>query len=181
VDWNRDGILDILAGDSKGNVTLFQNQGTIQNPRLSAGVKVSADGKPNKGISPKYEKGPDGKYHFVPQQDLLIGIYSKIHWGDWNGDGLDDLLVGQSGPGGHDLLFYQNTGTAQAPKLAKPEPLRLPEPVMSRPFPYIVDWDGDGKVDLLFGTERAQYSAHRRGRSGRGSRHPRSLRACQGR
>ncbi len=154
MDWNRDGILDVLAGDSKGNVTLFKNVGTVQKPRLSAGVKVSADGKAIKGISPKYEKRADGNHYFVPQPGLLIGIYSKIHWGDWNGDGLDDLLVGQSGPGGHDLLFYKNTGTAEAPKLAKPEPIDLPEPAMSRPSPYVVDWDGDGTKDLLFGTER---------------------------
>jgi len=27
---------------------------------------------------------------------------------------------------------------------------------MSRPSPYVVDWDGDGKKDMLFGTERAE-------------------------
>jgi hypothetical protein len=27
---------------------------------------------------------------------------------------------------------------------------------MSRPSPYIIDWDRDGKQDLLFGTDRAE-------------------------
>ena len=130
------------------------NEGTAQRPQLAAGMPVRADGIPIKGIAPDYEKGADDMYHFVPKPNLLIGIYSKIHFGDWNGDGLDDLLVGQSGPGGHDLLFYKNTGTAQSPKLAKPEAIKLPGPPMSRPSPFIVDWDGDGVMDLLFGTER---------------------------
>jgi hypothetical protein len=156
VDWNEDGKQDLLAGDSKGNVTLFMNEGTAQNPRLATGVLVHADGIPIKGTSPKYEKGANNLYHLVPDPNLLIGIYSKIHFGDWNGDGLDDLLVGQSGPGGHDLLFYKNTGKAQSPNLARPKPIELPGPPMSRPSPFIVDWDGDGVMDLLFGTERAK-------------------------
>ncbi len=144
MDWNNDGKKDLVSGDTKGQVWLFLNTGTDKEPVLASGVRLEADGKPIVGNPPRYW-GSDEK---------PMGIYSKIHFADWNGDGLRDLLVGQSGANVHDLLFYKNIGTQGEPKLAKPEPLELPGPKMSRPSPYIVDWDGDGKLDMLFGTER---------------------------
>ena len=52
--------------------------------------------------------------------------------------------------------MYRNVGNPTEPKFAAPEPIELPEPRMSRPSPYVVDWDQDGNMDLLFGTERAE-------------------------
>lgn len=146
MDWNSDGKKDLLSGDTKGQIWLYLNSGTQEEPKLAAGTRVEAEGKPIVGIRRKRGVQMD--------PDALIGIYSKIHFGDWNGDGLRDLLVGQTGPGGHDVLFYRNTGTEDQPKFGKPEPLELPGPKMSRPSPYIVDWDLDGKLDIVFGTER---------------------------
>jgi hypothetical protein len=155
VDFNNDGKKDIVAGDTKGQVWIFLNTGTDAAPVLAAGVLVEAGGEPIVGTSPKYEKDEDGQYRFVKVEDKIIGVYSKLHFADFNGDGLRDLLIGQDGPGDHDVLFYKNVGKADAPKFAKPVPLELPEPKMSRCSPYVYDLDGDGKVDLLFGTERA--------------------------
>ncbi len=153
VDWNNDGKLDLVAGDASGQVSLFLNEGTPQQPRLRQGVQVEAAGRAIVGVPPRYEKGKDGHYALVPNKKDLIGIYSKIHLADWDGDGLRDLLVGQDGPGEHSMLFYRNKGNRDKPVLDKPAPLVLPGPGMSRPSPYLVDWDGDGKVDLLCGTE----------------------------
>jgi hypothetical protein len=154
VDWNNDGKKDLLSGDGEGQVWLFLNTGTDEAPELAEGVLVQADGKPIVGTPPQYEKSIDGENRFVRNIEKLIGICSKIHFGDWDGDGLRDLLVGQSGPGGHDILFYKNIGTQDGPRLAGPEPLELPGRKISRPSPYPVDWDGDGKLDILSGTGR---------------------------
>ena len=153
MDWNNDGKKDLLSGDTKGQVWLFLNTGTQTEPVLASGVRLEADGKPIVGNPPRY-RGSDGKLQVETDPEKLMGIYSKIHFADWNGDGLRDLLVGQSGPNNCDLLFYRNIGTQSEPKLAKPERLVLPGPAMSRPSPYVIDWDGDGRPDLLFGTER---------------------------
>jgi hypothetical protein len=153
VDWNNDGKKDLLSGDTKGQVWLFLNTGTQTEPVLASGVRLEVDGKPIVGNPPRY-RGRDGMLQIEKDPEKLMGIYSKIHFADWNDDGLRDLLVGQSGPNNCDLLFYMNIGTQSEPKLAKPERLELPGPAMSRPSPYVIDWDGDGKLDILFGTER---------------------------
>lgn len=155
MDYNNDGKKDILAGDTKGQVWVFLNTGSDAAPVLAEGVRVESAGQAIVGTSPEYKKGDDGTYSVVLSKDKVIGIYSKLHFADWNGDGLRDLLVGQTGPGGHDLVMYRNTGTETEPKFGEPVPLELPGPKMSRPSPYVVDWDQDGKLDLLFGTERA--------------------------
>lgn len=153
MDWNNDGKKDLISGDTKGQVWLFLNTGTDKEPVLAEGIRVQADGKPIVGNPPRYI-GSDRKLHVETDPEKVMGVYSKIHIGDWNCDGLKDLLVGQSGPRSLDLVFYKNIGTQSEPKFGKPEPLELPGPKMSRPSPYLIDWDGDGKLDIMFGTER---------------------------
>jgi len=141
VDWNNDGKMDLIAGDTRGNVTLFLNTGTKDKPVLAEGTKVEADGKA-----------------IVNGSHPLAGSYSKLHMGDWDGDGLKDLLVGHN----EEIILYKNAGTASAPKLRAPTKLECPGGKWPfRPSPYVVDWDGDGKQDLLVGCEQPQVVFYR--------------------
>ena len=133
MDWNNDGKKDLIAGDSSGNVTLFLNVGTEKEPKLAAGKLVEAGGKPITADSHK-----------------LAGRYAWIHMADWDGDGLKDLFVGHT----DSLTFYKNAGTPSAPRLQAPTSFELPGGGrIIRPSAYVVDWDGDGKNDLLVGGE----------------------------
>ena len=62
---------------------------------------------------------------------LRVDYHSSPFFGDWNGDGLGDLLVGQFQYGM--IALYTNTGTAQHPQYdslswlcADGEPIMLP-------------------------------------------------------
>jgi hypothetical protein len=159
VDWNKDGKKDLIAGDTKGQVTLFLNSGTPGKPELAAGVPVESEGKPISGKQTLYkieknqivmENGEPVVDKVIPGSNALAEIYSMIHVADWNGDGLDDLLVGHQVT----ILFYKNIGTAREPKLAAPVKIESPTGQWpSRPSPYVVDWDGDGVQDLLVGVD----------------------------
>jgi hypothetical protein len=151
VDWNSDGKLDLIAGDNPGQVWLFLNVGSRKEPKLAEGVRVEAAGKPIRGAQKTY-KQVDGKYvvdNVTPGNHPLADIYSKIHFADWNGDGLPDLLIGQD----TNVLFYKNVGAKASPKFEDPVALAIPKETPMRPSPYLYDWDGDGITDLLLGTE----------------------------
>lgn len=133
MDWNNDGKKDLISGDRVGNVTLFLNVGRAKEPKLAKGELVEADGKP---IAPGSHKLAEG--------------YSWIHMADWDGDGLKDLFVGHT----FTLVLYKNVGTPSDPRFGAPTLVELPgrERVV-RPSAYVVDWDGDGKNDLLVGSD----------------------------
>jgi hypothetical protein len=139
VDFNNDGKKDLLAGDTKGQVWVFLNSGTDAAPVLAEGVRLESAGNTIVGSS--------------SDKASVMGVYSKLHYADFNGDGLDDILIDHTAGSGHDIVMYKNIGTKSEPKFGKPAPVELPGLKMSRPSPYVFDWDGDGKLDLLLGTE----------------------------
>ena len=141
MDWNNDGNNDLIAGDTEGNVWLFLNIGTKTEPKLAKVKRVEADGKP-----------------ITARSHYLAEVYSKIHMADWDGDGLKDLLVGHD----NTIILYKNVGTQSAPSLQEPTRIDITAGNFpSRPSPYVIDWDGDGKKDLLAGSERPKIHFYR--------------------
>jgi hypothetical protein len=145
VDWNGDGKLDLLVGDVQGRVHLLLNEGTSAAYAFGKPQELAVDGKPI-----RVEHGDSHP----------IAV-------DWDGDKLLDLLVGC---GDGSVLYYKNIGTKTDPKLAKPHTLVAASQAGSsasatpqiRPGTRVkicaVDWNGDGRLDLLVG-DFCQYQA----------------------
>jgi TolB-like protein len=125
VDWNEDGKMDLLVGNGGGYLHLFLNQGSAT---LAPGVMVQAAGK-----------------------DLDVGGKASPCVVDWNEDGKKDLVVGN---GSGEIFLYLNEGTNEQPIFGKPTKLNGGSlDVGSNSSPDMVDWNGDGKKDLVIGND----------------------------
>jgi hypothetical protein len=111
VDWDGDGVMDLVAGNSEGKILWFRNAGTNDAPGFTVGVEIESDGKPI----------------FVQTGYTNVQGPQEARWGyvspcvaDWTGDGLPDIVTSSS-TARHDL--YKNVGTKTAPKLVGPMPI----------------------------------------------------------
>jgi hypothetical protein len=136
VDWDADGLPDLLAGDSDGYVQLFRNLGPPAQPVFAAPVTLEADGRPIK----VWGEEPEGR----------AAGYARVDVADWDGDGQGDLFVADARGW---LTFFRNLGPRGAPRLARGRRVSaggLPIDGTSRGSVLVADWDGDGRKDVLF-------------------------------
>ena len=141
-DWQGRGLLDLIVGTAEGKVFLVPNEGSSTNYSFGKARKLEADGKPI--------QVPLGYAHPVAA--------------DWDQDGKPGLVVGT---GAGSVLWFRNTGSHDKPKLAAPRTL-VAESVLAknpdaslgerqwglRARVCVVDWNGDGRPDLLLGDSR---------------------------
>ena len=112
VDWDGDGVMDIVAGNSEGRILFFRNAGSNNTPAFLPGVPVEAGGRP---------------IHIQPGYRMDIQGPGEARWGytcptvvDWNGDGRLDIVMSDS-TGRHTV--YLNRGEPTAPVLEAAHPL----------------------------------------------------------
>jgi hypothetical protein len=112
VDWNGDGVLDLLAGNSEGFVLFFENIGSNTEPRFLPATRVQAGGR-----DIHVQAGYAGSLQGL--QESRWGYLSPNAF-DWNDDGLPDLVTGDITG---DYHVYLNRGTKSAPQLDPAQPL----------------------------------------------------------
>jgi hypothetical protein len=124
-DWNNDGRNDLVVADGSGAVTLFLNRGRKSKPALAAGQRLNAAGAP-----------------------LQLGARASALVCDWDNDGRKDLVLADD----KGYYFARNTGRDDATVLATPKPILFGGRRVSYVRPNLgsfVDWDNDGKRDLI--------------------------------
>ena len=139
VDWNGDGAIDLLVGNADGEVYLIPNEGSGKQLLFGQPRRLEADGKPIK----------------------VNGDAAPVA-ADWDGHGKLDLIVGAEDGS---VVWFRNVGTATRPKLTGPRVLVPKSPVGGNNYDdgrglrewgvrakiCVVDWNGDGRLDLLMG------------------------------
>lgn len=156
VDWDGDGLDDILTGNAAGEFAFIKNLGGNP-PKWAEPIMLEADGKPLRimaGYNGSIQGPAESKWG-----------YTNIGVGDWDGDGLNDIIA--SSIFGK-IVWYKNIGTKTVPKLAEAQSVKVawpgatpkpswnwwdPEPgelvVEWRCTPYVGDMDKDGIADLV--------------------------------
>jgi hypothetical protein len=139
-DFDADGDFDILFGDWWGHVWLHRNDGNDRSPTYDVeGFKLkTTDGA-------EIKVGPIGK---DPQKDFgaLQGARTVMSAGDLDGDGLNDLVVGDT----YGVVrYYRNAGSNTNPVF---ETAMEVGNVKNRCSVDLTDWDGDGRKDIIAGS-----------------------------
>lgn len=159
VDWDADGDLDIVCGNTSGRVLVFKNESGagVEAPSWSAPQEILADGE-----SIHIQAGPNGS----------IQGPCEAKWGyttptvaDWDGDGLFDLVLNSIWGR---VVWHRNTGTRTEPQFAAAEPVEVawkgtpakpawnwwtpgPHELVTqwRTKPLVLDLNGDTHNDLV--------------------------------
>ncbi len=153
LDWNGDGLPDLVMLDQEGYLALFERarrEGKLlllPGKRVFLGAGPSAFDSRHRVLDP----GP-GLLRLNARRAGLSGR-RKFCFADWDGDGRLDLLVNSKG-----VNFLRNMGEKDGRTLFR-DMGELTGRVLAghTTCPTVVDWNRDGIPDLLVGAEDGRF------------------------
>ena len=163
VDYDSDGDQDILCGNTAGHIGLFENLGPADAndphklPKWAAPRLLAAGGK-----TIRIQAGSNGSIQGPCEAKWG---YTTLTTGDWDGDGLFDVVVNSIWGR---VMWYRNVGSRGEPRWDLPRPVEVQwngkppkpqwtwwEPVGNelvtqwRTTPVAVDYNSDQLTDLV--------------------------------
>ncbi|MBN1816382.1 MAG: VCBS repeat-containing protein [Sedimentisphaerales bacterium] len=141
-DINNDGLPDLIVSDErdlyrKGRVRIYPNQGSIRRPRFESFFFAQS------------QIGNITQDIMVDTGGCMVCFPRAV---DWDRDGRMDLLLGLYNG---QIELYMNIGTPTQPVFDEGVVLNLEQQQtvdLSRATPIWVDWNHDGRSDLITGT-----------------------------
>ncbi len=156
-DWDNDGDEDIISGNTSGNIAFIENVDGGNPPSWAAPVLIEADGSPI-----HIQAGPNGSIQGPAEAKWG---YTTLSVADWDGDARQDLVVNSIWG---KVIWFRNEGTRSRPRLTAAIPVRVmwpgaaPKPAWTwwnpaptelvtqwRTTPAVIDWNGDGLMDIV--------------------------------
>lgn len=157
VDWDQDGLPDIVLNSILGRVQWLKNIGTKQSPKLSPAKSVNVDW-------PEGSKKPAWVWWSPVGKELVTQWRTTPVVHDFTGDGLVDLAMLDAE--GYFSLFER---TSRDTSVGLKPPARVFADADGKPLRFnereagksgrrkiaVVDWDGDGHLDILLNSSNA--------------------------
>lgn len=109
VDWDGDGALDIVTGNSEGRLIFFKNRGTNSDPCFGEGEYMM--------LGDKEFCVRAGYYELQGPMEACWGYLCPTVF-DWDGDGLLDIVFSYNEG---KYMYMRNIGTATNPVLDTPQ------------------------------------------------------------
>ncbi len=161
VDWDVDGLPDIVVPNETNRIFWYKNEGTRQSPAFGPQLQILCDGYPdtaeNRAISSQRvtDKNP---YPLEPDRPFFWRTGVAI--ADFTGDGLPDLIT-HDGATRKATLFVRYRNPDGSLRLKKAHSLVLPngkpldDSAVGRAEHWTesfrtADWDRDGLADLIY-------------------------------
>lgn len=164
VDWDGDGLPDLMLPNETNRIVWHRNEGTRAAPRFGPRRFLEVDGYPDSEAT-RAESGRLAEDRNLPNHPYPTDPRSPFWWrtgaafADWNGDGMIDLIT-------HSwerraTFFVQYLDAVGTRRLREAGPVRLvdgrciDDSIVERPMHWTesfraVDWDGDGLLDLVY-------------------------------
>jgi FG-GAP-like repeat len=157
-DWDGDGDIDIVSGNTAGYIEFFENLSGpgMPQPKWNAPQRLMVDGKTFRIMA-----GANGSIQGPAEAKWG---YTTLNVADWDMDGLPDIVLNSIWG---KVEWLKNIGTRTAPKLARSQPIEVkwesatPKPAWVwwqprgqelvtqwRTTPVIHDFNRDGLLDL---------------------------------
>ena len=129
MDWNDDGLLDIIVGDRNGYINYFRRTANLD-ATLTTEPDIQAGGT-----------------------TIDVGYSSAPVVVDWNEDGLKDLVVGRESNSPGSVMLYLNSGSVGDPVFTTASYIQSggSNIALYRSCPEVHDMNQDGKKDLIIG------------------------------
>jgi hypothetical protein len=139
-DWNNDNLNDLIVGEGGGSglgkVRIYLNVGTEPEPQFS-----------------HYSYAKSNGFDLTCPASGCMGCFPRVVY--WDADARKDLLIGQSDG---IIKVFLNIGTDEEPTFDGGIELQVGKPglktnidVGNRATPSVVDWNSDGRRDLVSG------------------------------